>query len=164
MISPEKIAWAAGIFEGEGCICKVKKQKHSWHLAIAMSDLDVLEEIKNILGGIIYKDREKPFRKQMWIWRLHKAILVERTLKQLLPWLKTRRGHKALIALNDLAQHRDIKRKTECKNGHPWTKENIYIHPTLFTGQKNFGLTCRICKQLAVKRYTARKRVERAVA
>lgn len=44
--------------------------------------------------------------------------------------------------------------ETHCAQGHPWTEESLYIHPT--TGQKN----CRICGREYSK--TARRKRSRA--
>jgi hypothetical protein len=63
MRTAAEIAWAAGIIEGEGCLISgeylgkraVYKGKQypirNFRLAVEMTDLDVLQRLKHILGG-----------------------------------------------------------------------------------------------------------------
>lgn len=49
-----RIAWAAGIFEGEGTIGRWK-QGTGWYVSVAMTDVDVLELLQDAVGmGKIY--------------------------------------------------------------------------------------------------------------
>ena len=43
------IAWAAGLFEGEGCLSQ-RKGDDRWCLEILMTDKDVLEKFADLLG------------------------------------------------------------------------------------------------------------------
>lgn len=42
----KSIDWAAGLFEGEGCLTK---HKNTWHMKIKMTDLDVLQDFFDIV-------------------------------------------------------------------------------------------------------------------
>lgn len=48
--------------------------------------------------------------------------------------------------------HARNARKTHCKSGHEFTKENTYIHP-----QRGSRL-CRTCRNIACKKYMSRER------
>ena len=45
----KSIEWAAGLFEGEGCIHK-RKNQFSFELKIDMTDLDVVQEFAESFG------------------------------------------------------------------------------------------------------------------
>jgi hypothetical protein len=70
--SAEDIAWAAGLFEGEGTISQIERRRNSLDLQVAinMTDEDVLKFFDDIVGrGKVYGpylplshgDRRKPF-------------------------------------------------------------------------------------------------------
>lgn len=88
------LAWAAGLFEGEGCI----RSKHSLSVIIEMTDLDVLESFQKNFGGSLIKQRLRKSYKQTWKWSLHgeKALSF---IKDILPFLHSRRLLKAQSAI-----------------------------------------------------------------
>ena len=98
------IAWATGVFEGEGYIV-LHKQYASVRLGMTQSDLDILERMQSIFGGTIgpksYKAKPSHWKKT-WQWRLGQAPEVRSTLEQMLPLLGERRACKALDALDKL--------------------------------------------------------------
>lgn len=111
------VAWAAGLFEGEGCISFRKPQKRSpqglWTLKLEMTDEDAVRAFANIVGcGRV----SNPYRaarshhKPTWTWRTGAREDVTRVLKMLLPYLQTRRAARADECLRDLAA-----RVTRCK-------------------------------------------------
>lgn len=48
---PVDAAWAAGLFEGEGCITTHGKRKHALKLTLKMCDKNVVERFYNIVGS-----------------------------------------------------------------------------------------------------------------
>jgi hypothetical protein len=73
--SAEEIAWAAGLFEGEGTISHISRRRETLDLLVAlrMTDEDVVRRFDEIVGrGKVYGpylplshgDRRKPF----WHW------------------------------------------------------------------------------------------------
>jgi hypothetical protein len=75
MASGDEIAWAAGLFEGEGTISQISRHRGSFDLQVAinMTDEDVLSAFDEIVGrGKVYGpylplshgDRREPF----WRW------------------------------------------------------------------------------------------------
>jgi hypothetical protein len=102
------IEWAAGLFEGEGCMYKGHQSKapHNpyYQLTVEMCDGDVVRAFANFFGvGHIY---EKDSRKDNWspttAWRTSKASEVRKIISAMLPYFGNRRAHKALDILDDL--------------------------------------------------------------
>ena len=101
---PKSIDWAAGIFEGEGCI-----NVHSYYkdvpyyvAQIMMTDADVLEEFHNTVGlghlrGPYYRKREHC--KPVYQWSVVKQSELKEFLELILPHLCRRRTEKAREAL-----------------------------------------------------------------
>jgi hypothetical protein len=91
-VNPE-IAWAAGLFEGEGTITICGG---SLHLRVQMTDLEVLERFCQIVGtGKIYGPYTTQFkdgfnRKPRWTWVCY-GPLARATYLTLSPWLSPRR-------------------------------------------------------------------------
>lgn len=99
-----EIAWAAGLFEGEGCILidgKTRKYP-SLGLSIAMTDEDVIRRFSRVVG--IEKtypvSSSGPGHKQQYRWKTSKRAEVERILELFIPYFGERRLLKALEALN----------------------------------------------------------------
>ena len=92
------IAWAAGLFEGEGCISANNV------LRLQMTDKDVVERFRDIIGfGKIYHYPPRDSsRKETWTWYLQKRVNVRYVLGKLLPYFGQRRAYKALNMLDDL--------------------------------------------------------------
>ena len=99
-----EIAWAAGLFEGEGCISHSTKNQP--RLYIGMTDKDIIERFVEIVdcGKITTRIRKDPKHKAQWIWQIQKASEVCRILTMFLPYLGQRRAYKALNAL-DIFDH-----------------------------------------------------------
>lgn len=109
MTKRESLIWAAGLFEGEGCISTgFRKEKGKGKirtvLAISSTDLDVLKKLQNICGGTVIgpKIRKIPNRKPVYEWRLHKFKEIAFLLEFWLPFLGERRRDKAAEALSEL--------------------------------------------------------------
>ena len=98
------IVWAAGLFEGEGCIAQHTKGSGYRKLVISMTDSDVMKRFVdvvgygNLRGPYNYKAGYKPF----WRWEIVKSKEVLRILKMFLPHLGKRRAEKAIEAINHL--------------------------------------------------------------
>ena len=96
MASAEEIAWAAGLFEGEGCISQYQRGAgDDLQLALVMTDEDVVRRFDQIVNrGIVYGpylpfsagDRRKPF----WRWAAL-GDAAHDVLDLLGPWLMSRR-------------------------------------------------------------------------
>ena len=99
-----ELAWATGLFEGEGYIT-IHKERCYVRLGMTQSDYDILLRLQKIFGGSIDKKswHNKPAHyKPLWQWRVGKRHEVIPLLLQMLPLLGERRACKALDALDHL--------------------------------------------------------------
>lgn len=102
------IAWAAGLFEGEGNIAFTGKNSVS--LQIGSTDLDCLEKLQDVLSlGAIYGPKLKDGRKPFYTWNLGRGPDVKRVLELFIPWFCSRRLVRAQEAIDRLKGGR-------CKN------------------------------------------------
>lgn len=95
--SPEQeIAWAAGLFEGEGTVCAVKAYNGSFYprMAIGTTDLDVLQRFVEIVGvGKVYGPYQHygPDKKPMYRWAADRRERFTEVLDLIWPFLCDRR-------------------------------------------------------------------------
>ena len=65
------IQWAAGLFEGEGCVSGSRTKGH-WYprIQLAMTDLDTVERFRDVVGGgsITVRQPAQPNRKVQYCW------------------------------------------------------------------------------------------------
>ena len=104
------VAWAAGLFEGEGCITDDKKKYR--RLQMNMTDEDVMKKFVrivdygNLKGPHLPRKRmeENPSgkRKPFWYWGVGKRSEVLRILKMFIPYFGKRRSQKAIEAINKI--------------------------------------------------------------
>lgn len=101
VVLPDNLAWAAGLFEGEGWI-RVKPAHVE--LGLKMTDEDVVRRFAEVLG-IGYVDgpiQPSGNRKLIWTWHLAQGEFVRVFLEAIEPWMGKRRTAKikeAYIAL-----------------------------------------------------------------
>ena len=99
------IAWAAGLFEGEGCI-KLDPRSRGVQLCLNSTDYDVISRFRTILGvenrPLEIKYKTKPHHKDAWELRVGKKSEVRRILEMFLPYFGLRRSCKALDAFDHL--------------------------------------------------------------
>ena len=93
------VAWAAGLFEGEGSIYLIPNKK-SVALSMTQSDHDVLQKLQSVFGGQIYDKKKSGGTKQLWVWKLMQTDSVKDALEKMLPFFGTRRACKALDAFD----------------------------------------------------------------
>jgi hypothetical protein len=105
-----EIAWAAGLFEGEGSIC-IFEQKHNVlpliRLCLQMTDRDIVERFCRIMecGRVTGEHRfGREHHKPTYRWHIGNRRDVERILLALLPYLGQRRTAKANEALAEIAK------------------------------------------------------------
>ena len=87
----QEIAWAAGLFEGEGCFSLQRRSTNpgscNLRAALRMVDEDVVRAFAEIIGvGRV----SGPSSKQMWEWKAS-GEEAEQTYALLGPWLHSRR-------------------------------------------------------------------------
>jgi len=98
-LTDPQIAWAAGLFEGEGCIYHAGGT--TYILQVAMTDKDVIDKLNTIFPGRLdITHAGKSYRKPLYRWRVGKREDVSYLLGKLLPFFGDRRAHKALTTLD----------------------------------------------------------------
>lgn len=96
---PNNVAWAAGLFEGEGCWgTRMGSRRRYWYpySVLKMTDQDVVERFKKIVGvGSIYAlGIPKGGKKPQWKWRIGSFEHVQHIAALFWPWLGIRRKTK----------------------------------------------------------------------
>lgn len=163
------IAWAAGLFEGEGSIsCVPMKHKGDYsrgyytrHVCMSMTDHDVLVKLQLAIGlGKIrgpYQDRRNPNHKQSWVWTASGYDEMVQVLELFRPYLCSRRQEqidhflsfppaqkKGAQPGNTFGRANKGKTiwvdRTHCRHGHDLAVVGVYTNPK---GYK----TCRQCER-----------------
>lgn len=107
------IAWAAGLFEGEGCILILDRSSDDHHqiatvrLAITMTDKDILERFCEVAEcGKVGPERRygREHHKPAYVWQISNRADAERLLLAFLPWFGERRSARAHEALAEIAK------------------------------------------------------------
>ena len=146
----EEIAWAAGLFEGEGWFSLDAGQPI---MGMQMSDYEVLERFASVvkLGKIYYrKPRVYSYerinaRKEQWAWRLSKKDDILHLIKLFRPWLGSRRIARAeelIEAASKLAPRPGMPKGKKTKRAAPCGEIRCYWQ----------GCRCKECKA-ANRRY-----------
>jgi hypothetical protein len=126
----DNLAWAAGLFEGEGSISIHQRRNGIVHLA--MTDADVVERFAKVMGfGRIYhhpQDKRKATYKPLINWVAGSFEHVQAAIAMMWPWLGTRRQSRAIEVLR-VAQTSNLacKQRTHCPKGHPYSGPNLRI-------------------------------------
>ena len=101
------LAWATGLFEGEGCIFVGERKCRGYtyqecNLQLQMTDEDTVNRFAKIVGhgNVRFAPINKHNKKPLWRWGVSKKVEVRRILNDMLPLLSIRRAHKALDALD----------------------------------------------------------------
>lgn len=108
-----EIAWAAGLFEGEGCarVRRDGRHKTAWPTVnLRMRDEEPVREFARIMdfGNIRLNPSLKENWSAMWCWESASKRDIP-GMASLLPWLSPRRTEQLQLALDacTLAQHAD---------------------------------------------------------
>lgn len=85
-------AWAAGLFEGEGCITRTTQPSYRPRLTLGMTDQDVVRRFHGIVGcGGVYRQRQRADHKPMWKWECTGRREIALIAAMFWPWLGGRR-------------------------------------------------------------------------
>ena len=103
----EKIAWAAGLIEGEGCIRRLRGDR--WEVNVTSTDADVIAALQEVLGGRTHGPYNKgPRRKAAYRWCATAQGDVWAVLVKIRDWLLARRRRRADEALKDLERRQHL--------------------------------------------------------
>lgn len=119
MATPVEWAWAAGLFEGEGCISLQRGRQSSVLLSLKMTDKDVVDRFARLMettSRIYVYEGRKETHKTLYCWATAEVGSVERILHGLLPHFGERRSGRALEALARLAATRQRKAERDAKD------------------------------------------------
>jgi hypothetical protein len=156
------VAWAAGLFEGEGCFHAYPRGKRGSgaQLRLGMTDRDVVERFAAIMGcGNIYVHKPGTgSHKPCPTWCLYEAEKVCEVIELLLPWLGARRRARALEVLTiakDIGLHKGLR--THCPQGHPYSGDNLVLDTYMRKGKTYQARKCLSCRRTRDRaRYRAR--------
>jgi hypothetical protein len=163
------IAWAAGLYEGEGW-CEltysttVPEAARRARICVGSTDRDVLAKLEKIFGGtVIDKNRGAdalPHWKQAWTWRLASIADVVDAIKRMWPYLASRRRGQLQPILDAYAlmPPPGTSGQTHCKNGHALTSDNLV--PRTENGRSY--PRCKVCVQANSARHYERMKAKRA--
>lgn len=106
-------AWAAGLFEGEGCIQIRNREddigKKQVILSLKMTDEDVIQKFSRICPGHALSE-SKWYRanghKPQFLWQMSRQEDVEKTLCLFMPFMGERRKEKSMEAINLIREKR----------------------------------------------------------
>jgi hypothetical protein len=149
------IAWAAGLFEGEGCF---SHNKIAPSCVLASVDEDVIRRFAAIVGiGSLRLDARSARGKRgqdIWYWATAGYPSVQYVTALFWPWLHSRRRARISDLLREYAlRPAQNQRRDTCSRGHDQTNPaNVYTH------KKPGGRTWRHCKVCASE--NARKHYE----
>ena len=127
----EDLAWAAGLFEGEGCFCWVKIPNRNnrptpysyCQASLHTTDKDVLEKFVSVIGfgkvngPYIYTSKTIPMRKPSWYWAIRGYDRFQAVVDMLWPWLGKRRRAKAKEVLALELKKRPVGKRTRDSKG-----------------------------------------------
>lgn len=137
----ENIAWAAGLFEGEGCITK---NGTAIRLTLGMTDLDVVQRFHRVAGVGAIEDKPSMSqwgKKPYWTWAVYRSEHVQALLAAFWPFLGERRKAKAKELLKRWASVSPrASKKRFCKRGHEFTEQNTY--------RSGGARQCRQCRNM----------------
>lgn len=96
-----EIAWAAGLYEGEGNAYYAPKT-YNLRLSLSSTDLDVVERFQRVVGGVgkvHLEARARANRKDIYRWRVNRWADAQAVAAMLFPFLCSRRQDQVLTAL-----------------------------------------------------------------
>jgi hypothetical protein len=117
-----EVAWAAGLFEGEGCITRQSSETRGGRragrltLRLGMTDRDVIDRFQTAVGvGMVYGPytaRTRPNQKPTYHWCVGDIEQIQGVLRSFWPWLGDRRRARAALAIAQYYESDQVKRRT----------------------------------------------------
>lgn len=139
------IAWAAGLFEGEGCWNVYRPRgKTQVQARLAMTDPDAVRRFAAVMGFGTVRARasRRPHEKPLTEWYTQKRENVRTMIALFLPYLGERRRQRALeiLALGEVRPHGE---RTHCPQGHPYVGGNLRVETNVRGTPIRRCVTCR---------------------
>ena len=149
------IAWAAGIWDGEGCWSVTSRagdghHKGSMHAQsrLGMTDRDVVERFAAIVGfGTVrlranQKEAKYGPRKPVWEWYTQRRDMTRQLIEMFWPYLGERRRAKAQEVL-DLGEATPAAERLTCPRGHPY---DLYESVGAKSRGSHMARRCSVCR------------------
>lgn len=116
MTIPNELAWAAGLFEGEGCFTTSTYKKTGYvqcRAKLNMTDEDVVKRFHHIIGvgTVIFVPVRSPGTLPQWQWGVSKISSVKLVFELLSPWFGERRKHQGLDVIARSEKYKESRRK-----------------------------------------------------
>lgn len=120
MAREEDVIWAAGFFDGEGCVRITRQEKygktyHWMDVSVFQAEQTSIELLMELFGGSISDHHSK--RDIGWWWRAH-GPTADAALREMLPYLRVKR-RQAEIAIN--FQSRRLASRSGARRDANWT-------------------------------------------
>jgi hypothetical protein len=116
MTRKEEIAWAAGFYEGEGCIIYSRSERSSvWRITVVNTDLEPLERFMKVVGaGSIYEVPKKyqAHHKKCFQWQTARSADIYAVVDLLWDHLSARRKEQ----INDTIRRREERKEQRAKH------------------------------------------------
>jgi len=169
----EQLAWAAGLFDGDGSTCLARHRTHEGHVTADVSITqasscglpEVLTRFKRVMGGVGRTYGPYPGRgrgEPIYRYKALRFADAEHVLRSLWPWLGSVKRIQAAFVMATVAAQPALPRgnpawgshKTRCVNGHDYTIARVRPYRA-----RSGGTERRASKQcLACVREGARRR------
>ncbi len=99
-------AWAAGLFDGEGCISLDRSNTFQTILKVAMYERRTCEKFKTLYGGRVFWYRNQ-WGIRTWVWKATRPAEIRLCLEHWMPWLIEKASQaRILLKVVDLKQTR----------------------------------------------------------
>ena len=153
-----EIAWAAGLFEGEGNLylqqTSGRRGPKQPQMSLAMTDRDVVERFREVVGEgtiRIHDDLKHPHFKRQYRWRMCGWKRISDALDLFKPYL----GDRRLEKVREFEEARDEPRKghqskERCERGHRMTRANTLIVKQ--AANNGVHRKCRECERASKRR------------
>ena len=113
LIERESLAWAAGVFDGEGWASAARYNKQhggmtsTLTLGVGQKEPEMLHRLRaaTSLGSIRPPKKRVPGRTPMWSWKVHGYTRVQAVAVMLWPWLGTVKRQQLTVVLRDAKSH-----------------------------------------------------------
>jgi len=92
-IDENEVAWAAGLFEGEGCLY-FDKRYDRWYMKVNMTDKDVVDHFASIYQFKTHAKKVKEGYKPQWAASCGRRHLLFKVICDFYPYLASRRRAK----------------------------------------------------------------------
>lgn len=173
----EQRAWAAGLWDGEGCVCLLKHRSHTGHFvpeaAVTQSSAggrpEVLVRLAAVAGGGHWYGpyEQKPPWSPVYRWKLFRLDEIRALFDRMWPWLGSVKKEQAERVVAVLVSQPTLPRgnpawgshKTHCIRGHEYTSARArpFRSRGINSQPRRSSKQCLVC----VREDARRKRLEK---